>query len=390
MPMHRPSLKRMKQLLRVKPPGTAPETLVADPQALKPRIRVIGYGGTTEATAGGAAHEDIDNATVEQVQEVRARHPRVWVNIDGLGDAETVRRIGEMFNLHKLALEDVLSTHQRAKVDLFGDNLFIVIREPLPPKGADRINPESLGDGTFDTDQVSMFLGKDFLVSFQEKYGDVLGPVRDRIRQSRGRICLSGPDYLAYSIIDAIVDAYFPVLEFYGERLENLEDEAIERPSSQTVHRIHLVKRELLVMRRAVWPAREALATLVRDESKLVTPETRVYIRDVYDHMVQLIDILENYRELGSDLMDIYLSSQSNRMNEVMKVLTVIATLFMPLSFITGVYGMNFDTKSPANMPELGWQYGYVFVWGIILLVSGTMLTWFWRRGWIGPGKWKG
>ena len=389
MPMHRPTLKRMKQLLKLKPPGTAPETLVADPQALRPRIRVIGYGGTAGAAASGAAHEDIDHATVEQVQQVRGRHPRVWVNVDGLGDAETVRRLGEMFDLHKLALEDVLSTHQRAKVDLFGDHLFIVIREPLPPGGADRMDAGAITDVHFDTDQVSMFLGKDFLVSFQEKYGDCLGPVRDRIRQGRGRICTSGPDHLAYSIIDAIVDAYFPVLEHYGERLEDLEDEAVERPTSKTVHRIHLVKRELLVMRRAVWPAREALATLVRDESKLVAPETRVYIRDVYDHLVQLIDILENYRELGSDLMDIYLSSQSNRMNEVMKVLTVIATLFMPLSFIVGVYGMNFDTKHPANMPELGWKYGYLFAWSIILAVSATMLAWFWRRGWIGPGKWK-
>jgi magnesium transporter len=370
----------MKRLLTLKPPGTPPETLISDPQALGPRIRVIGYGGP--------AHEEIENATVEQVRLTRSRHPRVWVNVDGLGDADTVRRIGEMFGLHKLALEDVLTTHQRAKVDQFGDHLFIVLREPLPADGDDRVDADHV-PGRFDTDQVSMFLGSNFVVSFQEKHGDCLGPVRDRIRQRRARVCDAGPDYLVYCIIDAIVDAYFPVLERFGERLEDLEDQAVESPTRKTVHDIHAVKRELLVMRRAIWPAREALGVLVRDQTPLVAPETHVYMRDVYDHMVQLIDVLENYRELGSDLMDIYLSSQSYRMNEVMKVLTVIATIFMPLSFIVGVYGMNFDTKSPYNMPELAWKFGYLFAWAVILLTVGGMLVWFWRRGWIGPGKWK-
>lgn len=383
MRVRRPRHKKLMRSTTLKPPGTAPETLIADPQALPPKIRVIGYGGG-HGPGAGHDHEEFENATVEQIAQVRAKFPLIWVNVDGLGDAETVRRIGEMFGLHKLALEDVLSTHQRAKMDSFGDHLFIVIREPMPPPAEVHFDPSSVASAHVDTDQVSMFLGKDYVVSFQEKYGDNLGPVRDRIRQCRGRVCTSGPDYLAYCIIDGIIDSYFPVLEHFGEVLEKLEDNAVDNPSRKTVHDIHQVKRELLILRRAIWPAREAIGALVRDETSLISPDSRVYIRDVYDHMFQLIDVLENYRELGSDLMDIYLSSQSNRLNEVMKVLTMIATIFMPLSFIVGIFGMNFDREASGwNMPELGWKYGYLFVWVIILSVSGGMMSWFWRKGWL-------
>ncbi|HMN40697.1 MAG TPA: magnesium/cobalt transporter CorA [Phycisphaerales bacterium] len=386
MKMHMPRMRKLRRNLKLKPPGTAPETLVADPAAPKPHVSAIGYGGLRAGTGSKTEHREIDGATIEQVRALRGEFARVWVNVDGLGDAEVVRSLGELFGLHKLALEDVLSTHQRAKADEFDDHLFIVIREPsFTPTGEPA---SSRIPGQFDTDQISMFLGSDFVVTFQEMRGDCLDPVRARIRQCRGRICTSGPDFLVYSILDAIVDSYFPVLEAFGERLEDLESQAVESPSTRTVHQIHAIKRELLVMRRTVWPAREAISSLVRDESPLVGPETRVYMRDAYDHMVQLIDILENYRELGSDLMDIYISSQSHRLNEVMKVLTVLATLFMPLTFIVGVYGMNFDRSSPYGMPELGWKYGYPLVWAIMLSVSGGMLVWFWRRGWIGPGGW--
>ncbi len=371
MSSRRARSKKLKRALQLKPPGTAPETLVADPAAPKPRITAIGYGGE-----GDCAHEERTLADSSEIREFRARHQRIWINVDGLGDADAIRAIGDEFGLHKLALEDVLSTRQRPKVDIFADHIFIVIREPMPV------------DGHFDTDQVSIFLGREFVITFQERQGDCLNPVRERIRGSRGRICAAGPDYLVYSIIDAVVDAYFPVLEAFGESLEALEDRAVERPNASIVHEIHGLKRDLLQIRRAVWPARESVGLLVRGESPLIHDDTRVYLRDAYDHLVQLIDMLENYRELGSDLMDIYLSSQSHRLNEVMKVLTVIATIFMPLSFIVGIYGMNFDTNHPLNMPELHWNFGYLFVWGIILLVGGGMLAWFYRRGWIGPGNW--
>lgn len=371
MRIRRPRSKKLKRQLQLKPPGTAPETLVADPTAPKPRITAIGYGGT-----GDGSHEEHQVGSIDELRAFRSRHPRLWINVDGLGDAEAIRQLGELFGLHKLALEDVLSTRQRPKVDIFADHLFIVIREPMPV------------EGRFETDQVSIFLGENFVVTFQERQGDCLDPVRERIRGARGRTSVAGPDYLVYSIIDAVVDAYFPVLEAFGEKLEELEDRAVEHPSAAIVHEIHGTKRELLQIRRAIWPARESVGLLARGDSPLIHEETRVYMRDAYDHLVQLIDMLENYRELGSDLMDIYLSSQSHRLNEVMKVLTVIATIFMPLSFIVGIYGMNFETKHPLNMPELHWQYGYLFVWAIILLVGGGMLAWFFKRGWIGPGKW--
>lgn len=388
---HRPRLGKLKRAMQLKPPGTPPETLVADPTAPKPRLTVIAYAGDK--------HEEVEGATVEDVKRLRERFTRVWVNVDGLGDADTIRAVGELFHLHKLALEDVLSPRQRAKVDEFDDHLFIVLREPMlnRPRQAGEHNPaQAVGrpaDGVaetaphksprFDTDQIGVFLGRDFVVTFQEYRGDCLGPVRQRIRSARGRLASAGPDFLVYSIVDAVVDAYFPVLEAFGETLEDLETDAIECPSAAIVHTIHAVKRELLVMRRTLWPMREAVAMLLRDETPLVGPETRVYLRDAYDHMVQLIDILENERELGSDLMDIYLSSQSHRLNEVMKVLTIIATIFMPLSFLAGVYGMNFDTSSPFNMPELHWRYGYVFAWGLMIVTALAMLVYFQRKGWI-------
>lgn len=425
MKIPRPRRKKMKRRLELKPPGTAPGTLIADPESPKPVVSVMAFGvgpgmdgGGNSASGGGngagnggggggggSLNIEKADATLDDVRALRAemlggrsKHRVLWVNVDGLGDTAVVQGLGEIFGLHKLALEDVLSVHQRAKVDQYPDNIFIVLREPQThfevSTAAEALTGNTAGGsggvgGHFDSDQVSMFLGKDFVITFQEKRGDCFNPVRMRIRANRGKVCQAGPDYLVYSIIDAVVDAYFPVLESFGERLEDLEDIAVERPTQKTVHDIHLVKRELLIMRRSIWPAREALGTLVRDHSPLISDETRVYLRDAYDHLVQLIEILENYRELGSDLMDIYLSAMSNRMNEVMKVLTVIATIFMPLSFIVGIYGMNFDTKFPLNMPELEWRYGYVFVWVIILATAGGLLGFFYKRGWIGPGRWR-
>lgn len=348
--------------LTLKPPGSAPGTLIADPSAPKPVISVLAYGP--------GRHEEVSPATLEDIARLRGAYPCVWVNISGLGDAAVIKAIGDGFELHALALEDVLSGMQRPKCESFEDNVFIVIREPH--KGE-----------YLDSDQVSMFIGSGYLVTFQEHAGDCFDGIRQRVRGGISKISSNGTDFLAYSLIDAVIDAFFPILEQLGEKLDTLEDEAILHPSTGTSHAIHDVKRELLNIRRAIWPAREAIGTLIRDPLPLISENTRVHLRDCYDHLVQLVEVLENYREIGSDLQDIYLSSMSNRLNEVMKVLTIIATIFMPLSWIAGVYGMNFHTQHPANMPELGWRYGYIFALAIMAATAGVMVWYFWRKGWI-------
>lgn len=353
-----PRLTRLRKQLALKPPGSPPGMLVADPSSPKPVVGFLAFGG-------GETIEH-DHASLDDVRGALGARAVLWVNVDGLGDAEVVRGLGEMFGLHPLALEDVLSGLQRAKVEHYDGNVFVVLREPR------RAAP-------FESDQISMFLGKNFVVTFQEHAGDCFGPVRQRIRASRGKVCTHGPDYLAYSLIDAMVDAYFPVLEAFGERLERIEDEAVECPSRSTSREIHQTKRELLVIRRAIWPAREALSVLIRDEEDFIGDEARLHLRDCYDHVVQLIEVLENYREIGSDLMDVYLSSVSNRLNEIMKVLAIISTIFLPLSFIAGVYGMNFE-----GMPELHLKYGYAFSLGLMGAVAVVMLIYFRSKGWLG------
>jgi magnesium transporter len=228
-------------------------------------------------------------------------------------------------------------------------------------------------------------LGENFVLTFQEGGGDCFDPVRKRLRRKRGRIRDVGADYLAYALLDAVIDGFYPVLEDCGERLGVLEDEIIGAPSGAAVTDVHDLKHDLLTLRRAIWPQREMINTLLRDESELVSAATRIYLRDCYDHAVQLMDIVETYREIASALVDVYLSSVSARLNEIMKVLTIIATIFIPLSFIASVYGMNFDRNaSPLNMPELGWRYGYVFSLALMLAIALGLLYYFRRRGWLG------
>jgi magnesium transporter len=242
-----------------------------------------------------------------------------------------------------------------------------------------------LPDRGVETEQVSMFVGKDFLLTFQERTGDCFTPIRDRLRHGTGRVRQLGPDYLTYALIDAVIDGYYPILEGYGEAIDTLEDEVIERAESEQMHRLHVVKRDLLMLRRAVWPTREMVNGLIRDESPFIGDVARVYLRDCYDHTIQLMDVVETYREISSSLLDAYLSSMSARLNEIMKVLTIIATIFIPLSFIASVYGMNFDPSvSPWNMPELKFYYGYPFALAIMAAVAGGLLYYFRRRGWMG------
>lgn len=254
----------------------------------------------------------------------------------------------------------------------FADHLFVVLRIVDGPHSA-RL------------EQFSCFIGQDWLITFQEHAGDFFENVRQRLRQGRGRIRVDGIDYLAYALLDAAIDGFYPVLEALGERLETLEDEVIADPSPTQVDALHRVKRELLDLRRALWPARDMINMLIRGDGAVISESTRVYLRDCHDHSIQLIDIVETYREIASSLLDVYLSSLSAHLNEVMKVLTIIATIFIPLSFIAGVYGMNFDTShSPWNMPELGWAYGYPLVLALMAVVALILLGYFRRRGWIG------
>jgi magnesium transporter len=356
---HRHRLTRRSQ------PGAAPGTIIADPTAPKPVIQVMAYNGEK--------FEERTIADVNSVNQFVGRWPVTWINVDGLGDAATIRQLGEVLKLHPLALEDVVNVHQRAKVEQYPEHLFIVLRMTHP---GERLS----------TEQVSIFLGKNFVVTFQESLpGDSFEPVRDRIRATRAAIRQRGADYLCYALIDAVIDSFFPVLESLGEKIETLEEEALADATRNTINCIHDVKHDLLTLRRAIWPAREALHTLARDPSPFVSDETRIYLRDAYDHTIQLLDLLETYRELGSDLRDLYLSSVSTRMNEIMKVLTIISTIFIPLTFIVGLYGMNFEF-----MPELHWKFGYASVWFVMAGVVIFMLFFFRRKGWIGDAPPKG
>ncbi|MDH3475665.1 MAG: magnesium/cobalt transporter CorA [Rhodospirillales bacterium] len=359
-------MRRITQKRRT-PPGASPGTLVTDPLAVGPTVCLIGYGP-----------DDLEEREVSEIEDLKpliGRWPVTWINVDGLADLELIRRLGEMFELHRLALEDVVNVHQRPKVEEYEDHAFVVTR---------MIH----GDQEPMTEQVSIFLGERFLLTFQERPGDCFDLVRERIRKHRGLIRERGADYLAYALLDAVIDGYFPVLEDYGERLEALEDAVMGQPSRDHVAQIHDMKRDLLTLRRAIWPQREMINALTRDSSPQVSEQTRVYLRDCYDHTVQLMDVVETYREIASGLVDVYLSSTSAHMNEIMKVLTIIATIFMPLGFIAGLYGMNFDRgASPWNMPELGWYLGYPFALLLMAVVAVGLLLYFRRKGWMGSGQ---
>jgi magnesium transporter len=347
-------------------PGTAPGTLhpPAERRVAETAITVHAYTP--------------DGCTVDKVRSVadleRWCHHEgvVWVDVVGLHDLALVQEVGERFGLHPLALEDAVNLGQRPKADVYGEHLFVVLRLP------------DLVGGDIATEQLSLFFSARFVITFQEIAGDPFAGVRDRLCEGRGRLRRQGGDYLAYALLDAVVDHYFPILETLGERLEDLEERVIAAPTPDAVSEIHRLRRDLLLLRRAAWPQREVVSRLERDDSGVVTADTKVYLRDLYDHAIQILDLVESYRELAAGLLDVYLSSLSNRMNEVMKVLTIIATIFIPLGFIAGVYGMNFDrAASPWNMPELGWAFGYPMALGLMAAVGFALLAWFWRKGWL-------
>ncbi|MCA8949083.1 MAG: magnesium/cobalt transporter CorA, partial [Planctomycetes bacterium] len=326
-------------------------------------LHVIAYG------ADGI--DEADDVAPAEVADWLHRHPVVWLNVVGLGSAEVLSTVGDTVGIHPLALEDVVSVHQRPKVEDYDDMLFVVVRMPC------RERPH-------ETEQLSLLVGDGFVVSFEELAGDCFDPVRERIRRGGGRIRERGPDYLAYALLDAVTDSYFPLLETLGDRLEDLEDETTSAPTPATVARLHRTKRELMHLRRAIWPLREVFATLQREETPTIAAGTRAYFRDCHDHVIQLIDLLENYREIAAGLLDVYLTNVSNRMNEIMKVLTIVATVFIPLTFLTSLYGMNFDRRSPWNLPELGWYFGYPICLAVMAAIGVAMVLYFRRLGWLG------
>jgi magnesium transporter len=340
------------------PVGAPPGTIQADPTSPKPVLSVM------RMHDGGCVEEK--SVTLDRALLLREQGGIVWLSVAGLGDVDLLRRIGEAFSLHRLALEDVVHTHQRPKLEDFPEHQFVVLRM------LDTTHPG-------ETEQMCLFLGDDFVLTFEEHAGDCFDPVRARLRDPMSRLRKNGPDYLAYALVDAIVDAYFPAMESLGDRLESVEEAVVAGGAPAAVVReLHQARRELLVARRALWPLRDVMGLLMRGDSTRISAETRVYLRDVHDHVVQLLDLLENYRELGASLTELHLASASIRLNEVMKVLTLIATIFIPLTFVVGVYGMNFD-----HMPELHWRYGYPAVLvGMSVIVVG-MLAYFRRRGWL-------
>ena len=304
--------------------------------------------------------------TLPESQLPALRRGVTWIDVDGVHDTGVIQVVGDAVGIHPLTQEDIANTHQRPKIEDYGDYLYIAVRMLAP------------GDGEFHSEQVSLVLGKGYVVSFQEHPGDVFERIRERLRAGAGRLRSVGPDHLFHALLDAIVDSYFAVIEELGERIETVEEEVVADPDRETLQAIYTLKRSLITLRRSVWPLREAVAQLERGESPLIGEQTLVYFRDVYDHTIEVAETVETYRDMISGTLDVYLSSQSSRMNEIMKVLTIIATIFIPLTFIAGVYGMNF-----AYMPEIRHPWGYPAALASMAVVAGVMLVYFRRKGWI-------
>ncbi len=320
-------------------------------------ITVIDYDGS---------RVDERTSRLEDLRALIVRPTVTWIDVDGVHDAGIIEAVGEIAGIHPLTLEDIANTRQRPKIEDYGNYLYVAVRM-LSPDGA----------GAFQSKQMSLVLGTGYVISFQERPGDVFSRIREHLRTGAGRIRNEGADYLFYSLLDAIVDGYFTVIEEFGERIEAVEEEVVADPDHETLQAIYALKRSLIALRRSVWPLRDVVAELERGDSSLICASTLVYLRDVYDHAIQVAETVETYRDTASGTLDVYLSSQSSRMNEIMKVLTIIATIFIPLTFIAGVYGMNF-----AYMPELGYSWGYPVTLALMAVVAGIMLFYFKRKGW--------
>lgn len=347
-------------------PGSLPGTLRIESDAKPSQIVLIDYSATHT--------QKVENLTPEACAEHLDTESVSWFDVSGFGSEAILQKLGNIFDLHPLLLEDVVNVPQRPKIEDYEDRLVIIVQMAL-------IQPKGRG---FWLEQVSFIVGPHYVLTVQEEPDlDCFEPVRDRIYHNKGSIRNRGTDYLVYTLWDAVIDGYFPILEAYGDRLEALEHEVVRSASDRTLSKIYQIKRELLALRRVIWPQREAINRLLRDGNSLIGEDVRVYFRDCYDHTIQIIDMVETYRELASSLMDVYLSVLSNKMNEIMKLLAIISTIFIPLTFIAGIYGMNFNTEaSPWNMPELNASWGYPVCLGIMLIISLSLVYFFWRRGW--------
>ncbi len=340
------------------PPGTLVH--IGEKKTEKTKIRLMDYNEDHL--------EEKDLESIEECFPYKDTPTVTWINVDGIHEVDVIDKIGKHFDLHPLVQEDILNTDHRPKLEDYENYLFLILKMLTYDNTEKELKME----------QVSLVIGRTFVLSFQESEGDVFDAVRERLRKAKGRIRKMGPDYLAYALADAVVDHYFLVLEKIGEEIESLEDELITEPDTETVESIHNLKRELIFLRKSVWPLREAIVGLEKGESELIQDKTAVYLRDVYDHTIQVIDTIETFRDMVSGMLDIYLSSLSNKMNQVMKVLTIIATIFIPMTFIAGIYGMNFKF-----MPELEWHWGYLFAWVIMISIGLSMVVYFKNKKWI-------
>ncbi len=340
------------------PPGSLIH--VGERKTDKPRITVMDYNEQR--------FQEKEMATVDECLAFKGDSTVTWINVDGLHEIDIISKLGGCFEVHPLIQEDILNTNQRPRFQDCDAYMFVVLRMLSYDSANQRVESE----------QVSVICGEGFVLSFQERIGDVFDVIRERVRRAGGRIRKCGSDYLLYCLLDSVVDNYFNILENFGERIETLEEELLSAPSEDLLKRVHSLKRDLITLRRSVWPLRELVNALDKTDSKLIARTTHPYLRDLYDHTIQVIETVETFRDIAAGLQDIYLSSISNRMNAVMKVLTIIATIFIPLTFIAGVYGMNFD-----NMPELHWRYGYAGVWGAMICAAAVMLVYFKKKKWL-------
>ena len=347
-------------------PGALPGTFAISKDAETPTIAVVQYNA-----------EQVVEKTVTDVASITdymSDDTVTWVHVQGVGDASTFMQLSNMFGVHRLAMEDAVNGMQRSKIETYGEKLFIVVR--ILSQVANHLR----------NDQLSIFLGNNFVLSIQEKPGDHFGSIMEQIHENKGCIRQSGSDYLCYALIDSIIDSYFPLVGDFGEQIEKVDEQLSASVRLNYMEKIHDLRGNLMTLRRSIRPLRDALISLKPTNTELFSEETKIYLRDCYDHTNQLVDLLDNYRELCSHLRDYHMSIVSNRMNEVMKVLTITGTIFIPLSFITGLYGMNFDTSLPGNMPLLKLPFGYILALGLMVGVATSMLVFMWRKGWFSSG----